>query len=746
MNKAALEKRRKELDARKPIVFSNRSVIERQFQSLTDGLAVIATENPVEHLHPEKKVPIPHVLDMAGCEMRPGNHAIPIVDSHNDKTIHSVFGSLKDVSINGTEFQARPQFASDAESQKIATRYEEGHLTDFSVTAETIEAFELSPGRTYTTQAGTFVEGPAIIVTRWRPLNATLCVTGADDFSYVKRSFADQRSVIMDASQMAKLSEMGLPEGVTDPTEILSWLMTKMEMEPVETAAAPVENMAAPVEGKPDFATYDQLQNMATEEAKPVAETAAPAEKIERSKQDAESQIKRALEADAARRKEIQAAVKLARIERSFADELCDGFVSVSDARKRIIERMATEPLGTSAGADVRITESADDKFASAVSAGIIMRANNKAAKKLKLEDGRDFVNKPLDEIAKECLIRSGAKIERMSRKDVVLAAMGNPRVLKSHNILMRSAYHTTGSFPNILLDAINKSLLAEYEEAPYTWSLWARQAASVPDLKTIYRTRISEFPNLEMVPENAKYPEKQMSDSKESYQINKYGAEFTVSWETVINDDLDAISRTTAKMGVAARRTQNALVYSVLTSNPTMGDGNSLFSSSHASGDNTSGSAAAPGVATLNAGFLKMRKQTGLNSSAILNLEPRYLIVPVAYEATAMELLGSFARPEVGGSTAGNSNTLNIYGPGGQRKNLTLVAEPLLDASSATNWYLVADSSQVDTVEITFLQGEESPVIDTEEDFDTDTYKYKIRQTMGAKAIDWRGLFRNSA
>lgn len=743
MNKSALLKRRKDLDARKPVVFAGGSVIKRQFQSLTDGLAVIATENPVEHLHPENKKPIVHVLEMAGCEMRPGNHSIPIVDSHDDTTVHNVFGSLKDVSIVGSEFQARPLFASDPESQKIATRYEEGHLTDFSITAETLEAFELSPGRTYTTQAGTLVEGPAIIVSRWRPLNATLCVTGADNYSYVKRSFADQRRAVMDESRMAKLSAMGLPEGVTDPTEILAWLMTKMEMEPVEPVAAPVEN------SNPEMPVLENMQQ--TEPAPPAApvekvENGYGMDKIERSKKDAESQIERALAADAARRKEIQAAVKLARIERSFADELCDGFVSVSDARKRIIERMANQPLGTSVGADVRITESADEKFANAVSAGIIMRCRNKAAQKMKAEGGNEFVNKPLDEIARECLLRSGAKVERMSRKDVVLAAMGNPRVLKSHNILMRSAYHTTGSFPNILLDAINKSLLAEYEEAPYTWSMWARQAASVPDLKTIYRTRISEFPNLELVPENAKYPERPMSDSKESYQISKYGAEFTVSWETIINDDLDAISRTTAKMGVAARRTQNALVYSVLTSNPTMGDNLSLFNSGHASGSNVSGSAAAPSVTTLNAGFLAMRKQTGLNTSAILNLEPRYLIVPVNYEATAMELLGSFARPEVGGSAAGNSNTLNIYGPGGQRRNLTLVAEPLLDAASSTTWYLAADPSQVDTVEITFLQGEESPVIDTEEDFDTDTYKYKVRQTMGAKAIDWRGVFRNSA
>jgi hypothetical protein len=410
---------------------------------------------------------------------------------------------------------------------------------------------------------------------------------------------------------------------------------------------------------------------------------------------------------------------------------------------------MATQPLGSSVGADVRVTASEDDKFSAAVRDGLIARSRSKAANRLASEGSagyQDFANRPMDEIAKDCIIRSGAKVDRMSRKDIVLAAMGNPRVQRQHGLVMRDAYHTTGSFSNILMDVINKSLLAEYEEAEYTWSMWARQGASVPDLKTIYRTRISEFPNLEMVPENLPYPEKAMSDSKESYQLNKYGAEFTVSWETIVNDDLDAISRTTAKMGTAARRTQNAAVYGVLTANANMGDGNALFSSSHDSGDNTSGAAAAPSVTTLNAGFLKMRKQTGLISSAILNITPRYLIVPVAYEATALEVLGSMARPEVGGSAAGNSNTHNIYGPGGKRSTLQIVADALLDASSATTWYLAADPSQVDTVEITFLQGEESPVVDTEEDFDTDTYKYKIRQTFGVKAIDWRGLYRNAS
>jgi len=126
-----------------------------------------------------------------------------------------------------------------------------------------------------------------------------------------------------------------------------------------------------------------------------------------------------------------------------------------------------------------------------------------------------------------------------------------------------------------------------------------------------------------------------------------------------------------------------------------------------------------------------------------ILNIIPEFLIVPAALAATAMEVLGSIARPEVGGSAAGNSNTHNIYGPNGSRQ-LRLIIEPTLDANSAFAWYLVASNSQVDTVELAFLSGEESPVLESEWGFDNDVYRYKVRQTFGVAAIDFRGLDKN--
>jgi hypothetical protein len=139
------------------------------------------------------------------------------------------------------------------------------------------------------------------------------------------------------------------------------------------------------------------------------------------------------------------------------------------------------------------------------------------------------------------------------------------------------------------------------------------------------------------------------------------------------------------------------------------------------------------------------MMLQKGLTTDAILNIQPRYLIVPATLSSTALQLVGSLADPAAGGSAStGNSNTLNIYGPNGPRP-IQVVVEPQLDASSTASWYLSADPAQVDTVEVSFLSGEEAPVLESEWDFDRDVWKYKVRQTFGVKAIDWRGLYKNA-
>lgn len=724
----------------------------RQIDVTAPSRAVVATENPVQRWDDQTNQVVSEVLLMSGIELRAGRDQMPIVDSHDDTTVRNILGSIQRLQVDhGTgELYGVPVFASDPDAQTIQARMNEGHITDFSITAQPLESLFVPRGQSYTTERGVLIEGPAIIHTRWQPHNASICATGADEYSTVRRSYTDLKRKVtrMDETLLAQLTAMGLPEGMTDPNQALAWVVGKLgnqesampevesmaeEMPAAMEEAKPVENMAAMKEVKP-------VENQA------VARTVDPTE-----------QIKRALANDQKRRNEIQATCKLAKVERTFADELCDAGVSVEVAKQKVIERMATQPLGTSVGADVRVTESGDDKFYAAVRDGLVKRAfasanvrANPFAETKAAAGHEDFRHVRLSRLAETFAEKMGAPVQRMAPKDIALVAMGHPGSLNRFNIIRRDAYHTTGSFSNLMLDAANKTLLAGYEEAPFTWNIWARQANSVDDFKNINRIRFSEMGTPEMVPENSDYPESKLADSKEVYKVEKYGSMFSVTWETVINDDLDAISRIPAMQGAACRRKQNQAVYAVLTANPTMADTGALFNATaqttaggHA---NLSGASAAPSVTTLNAMFLSMMTKTGMTingvAGPILNIQPSFLIVPAALSATALQLVGSVADPGAGGSAAGNANTKNIYGPNADRP-LRVVVEPVLDASSSTAWYGAASTSQVDTIELSFLAGEESPVLENEWDFDKDVYKYKVRQTFGVAPIDFRGLYK---
>lgn len=725
------------------------AVVKNETATADSVQCVIATENPVERWDDSRDIVIREVLDMDGMELRGGRNQMPIVDSHDRSTVANVLGSVRRMRIEGDALVGEAYFASDARSQEAYSKTRDGHLTDFSVTAIPRESIFVERGQTYTTARGTSVEGPASVVTRWTPTDASICATGADERSVVLRSYFDIPKQVkreMDQSLIDSLVAMGMPSDLSDPNTVLAWVVGNLSAkEPMAMEAAEV---AEPVESAEEMPEEPEEETMAVEKEDSGVEP-----------EEMEKAIGRALKADRLRRKEIYAACTKLNLERSFADELADGDVPLDVARQKIIERAANNAIGQSSEeSKVKVTGSEADKFYAAARDGLLQRAFQSAGVRRAVDGpatgSEDFRNLGLRRMSERFVQRMGVNVDRMSARDIAMLALGHPSTMNRFNI-QRDAYHTTGSFANLMLDAANKTLLAAYDEAPYTWSIWARQASSVADFKNINRIRFSEVANPEVVPENHDYPESKMSDSKESYKVEKYGSVFTVSWETVVNDDLDAISRIPAMQGAACRRKQNSAVYGVLTANAAMADTGLLFNTTaqttaggHA---NLAGSSAVISTTSLNAGFNSMMTKTGLTSGVILNIQPSFLIVPAAISATALQVVGSIADPSNAAASTEdasrpnfNSNVLNIYGPNGSRP-LRVVVDPTLDGNSATAWYLAASPSQIDTVELSFLQGEESPVLENEWDFDKDVYKYKVRQTFGVAAIDFRGLYKNA-
>jgi hypothetical protein len=202
---------------------------------------------------------------------------------------------------------------------------------------------------------------------------------------------------------------------------------------------------------------------------------------------------------------------------------------------------------------------------------------------------------------------------------------------------------------------------------------------------------------------------------------------------QAIVNDDLRAFERMVSAFGFAARRLENRTVYAQLTANANMADGTALFHANHA--NLLTGSALA--IATLGAGRTAMRLQKGLQSEE-LNLAPSYLIVPAALEQTAYNLTSANYVPST-------KAEINEFRAGG-RTAVAPVVEPVLDANSATSWYLAASNSQVDTVEYCYLDGAEGPVIESEVGFETDGVSYKCRLDFAAKAVDYRGVLKATA
>lgn len=703
---------------------------------------VIATETPVERYDEERGVLLREILDMDGVRFRADRNKLPIVDSHDRSSTRNVFGSVRDIKIDGTELVGRATFCRDSDSQDAYWKLKDGHLDDFSISATPYQAQYIQRG-----ERGIFrgqeIEGPVDIVTDWVPTDASLVAVGADENSRQRsalhRSYHELKRIKrMTDEQRAALVGQGMPDTIESADEALDWMITNMSEEPEE-----IENMD------------DDAEVKSMDESKDSPDTSSSEEKP-----DDDDAVNRALKQDVARRREIRALCTTAKLERSFADQLCDDpTMSLDNARKALLSKMLERTKSLGRGSVEVVSDGVDRKL-NAMRDGLIHRAmsaippqrdrhGNAVERKSPWGEGKpaegydDFRNMGMLRMAEEILRSGGANVMRMTRQQIALCAMGHhktvERMIHSGYIRRDNAWHTTGTFPNLMLDAQNKTLQAGYDEAEFTWNIWARQAPSVVDLRAIHRTKFSEAPDPQAIPEGKKYPEGKTSDAKETYKIVKYGEIFSTTWETIVNDDLDALSRIPQMHGAACRRKQNKVVYAVLTDNAAMADGTALFASGHS---NLAGSGGAISTSTLNAAFTAMRTQTNLGGE-IISVVPRFLIVPAAIEATAWSLVNSLADPSVGGDTTGSSGVANVYGPSGPRR-LIVVGEPQLDGNDTTAWYLAAGNTQVDTVELTFLQGEESPVLEQEWDFDTDTYKNKVRQTFAAAATDHRGLYKN--
>lgn len=335
----------------------------------------------------------------------------------------------------------------------------------------------------------------------------------------------------------------------------------------------------------------------------------------------------------------------------------------------------------------------------------------------------RELVGLSAVEVARKVLETAGVSTVGWSRGQIARTALSRRIALT----------HTTSDFANILVSASNKSLQQLYREANTSWQLWCNKATA-PDFKTVNRAQLNAFASLAAVIEGDEYLDVTVTDRKETYSLSKYGKIFNLSWESIVNDELGAWERMPQMWANSCGRLCDATAFGVLTTNGTMSDSVALFYSTHSNLEATTAYLGAPSVATLNRGKGVMRKQTAGATGAYLDIVPKFLLVPAELEGVSEQLVTSPTDPTA------TYNAANIWAG----NKLTVISSAVLSGSSTTGWYLAADPKSFDTVELCFLEGEETPQISEEDDFDTDARKFKVRFCVAGAALDYRGLYSN--
>ena len=377
---------------------------------------------------------------------------------------------------------------------------------------------------------------------------------------------------------------------------------------------------------------------------------------------------------------------------------------TVDQVRASILEDLAARPKVATAHVEVDET----DKFRAGALEGTAFRAGLKEGK------ANEFSGMSLSMLADRCLARIND-----NRRGNSMEWLGR-------------AFMSTSDFPYICGEIANKSVLEGWNEAPETWREWCG-VGSAPDFRTMTMIGLGAFGNLPSLVEGEEYKYTDRIEEAQTVKIGTFGQMFALTRQAIINDDLGRFTDTMRELGAAARRTIAALPYEVLTANAALADNVTLF---HTATHKNTGTGGAISIDTLNEAELKMAQHKDAGSKKRLGISPKFLLAPMALKGHVRQF---FATQLIGGV----ENQPNLYNPWFQGGGLTAIFEHALDDDDVKQWYLAADKGR--TVRVYFLNGVQSPYLETRDGWNVDGTEWKVRIDAAAAAVDYRGLFRNA-
>lgn len=614
-----------------------------------------------------------------------------------------VIGKPINIELNEQEKRCHADliFDDDEDGDKIFRKVQKGFLRGISV-GYSVECWEeVKAGAT--SSNGRFT-GPAYVATKWTPLEVSIVSVPADSDVGVNREFEDN-------NQQQQVSGNNVQEQRTEREFKMDKLCRQLGLdynqliergfndEQIKAMCSSIQKARAAEEEEQDKnkdKQKDGKKNADEEDGK----------KDEGKKSMNEQEIRSA---------EIARSAEISSLCRDFGEDATPyikGNNSVDEVRSIILNKIKTERAAVPSSNIQFVGESENEKFRAAVTDGLLLRGGISVAKPD--ESANQFRGMTLRDLAIECLERSG---------------VSNARRLEQDD-LFRRAVTADSQFTSILDNTVKKTMATAYKAASTTFEAWTSEGSN-PDFKPTKRYQISEAGELVKMTQQGEFKFDEMKDNGVVSEIATFGRAFGFTRQALINDDLGILTKIPQAYVRAAMRGRNKLVYKALCGTDNIYDGKPLFDTKHA---NIS-TAGALSTTTLSEMRKLMRTQKNIRGKETLNITPEFLIVPAALEMTAAQLLKSVSDP-----SQNNPNVVNIY-----QNAMKLIVDAELDGYSETAFYAAANPADVDTIEVTYLNGDKQPKLESQVGFDFLGIKWRIYDDFGVTVGDYRGLAKNA-
>jgi hypothetical protein len=280
-----------------------------------------------------------------------------------------------------------------------------------------------------------------------------------------------------------------------------------------------------------------------------------------------------------------------------------------------------------------------------------------------------------------------------------------------------------------ILSNVANKFLLEGFFSVERTWRNICA-VRNVSDFKTVTSYRLIGKDQYELVAPGGELKHGTLGNEQFTNKADTYGLMLSIDRRDIINDDLGAITTVPRKLGRGSGLKINDVFWTTFLANSaffTVGNKNFL--------SGTASALSIDGLTAAEVGFLDQIDGDGKP----IGIMPAIALVPTALSAVGSQLFKSM---ELRDNTPNAKFPISNPHQGKFRVEVSrYLANAQYTGNSSKAWYLLAEPNDLPVIEVAFLNGQESPTIETAEaDFNVLGVQMRGYHDFGVALQDYRG------